>query len=62
MSNHTDADEWDSVDNERPEEAAVDGIARVESYEIENGVVFYDAKNPLAWLQASRTLLLSDQA
>jgi len=38
------------------------GTATVESYEIEDGVVFYDAENPLAWVETTRTLSLAEQA
>lgn len=33
----------------------------VESYETEDGVVFYDADNPLAWLKASHATPLGEQ-
>ncbi|ADB60384.1 hypothetical protein Htur_1498 [Haloterrigena turkmenica DSM 5511] len=39
-----------------------EGTATIESYEIEDGVVFYDAENPLAWVETSRTLTLSELA
>jgi hypothetical protein len=32
----------------------------VESYETEDGVVFYDAQNPLAWLKATNAESLGD--
>jgi len=32
----------------------------VESYETDDGVVFFDAQNPLAWVEASLTLRLSE--
>ena len=32
----------------------------VESYDTEDGVVFYDAQNPLAWLKATDVVSLSD--
>jgi hypothetical protein len=32
----------------------------VESYETDEGVVFYDARNPLAWMEASATVRLSE--
>ena len=57
MSDHTDADGWDSTDAERPEQTAVE---TVEAYDVDDGVVFYDAENPLAWLEARRTFHLSD--
>lgn len=36
------------------------GVATIESYETEDGVVFYDAQNPLAWVETDRTLSLED--
>jgi hypothetical protein len=32
----------------------------VESYDTEDGVVFYDAQNPLAWLKATDVVSLGD--
>jgi hypothetical protein len=37
-----------------------DGVETVESYETDEGVVFYDAENPLAWVEASAALPLSE--
>ncbi|ELY60220.1 hypothetical protein C491_02950 [Natronococcus amylolyticus DSM 10524] len=37
-----------------------EGTATIEAYEIEDGVVFYDAENPLAWVEANRTLTLEE--
>ncbi len=39
-----------------------DGTRTIESYETEDGVVFYDAENPLAWVETSQTLVLDDLA
>jgi len=39
-----------------------ESVASIESYETEDGVVFYDADNPLAWMEAGRTLPLDDFA
>lgn len=39
-----------------------DGTATIESYETDDGVVFYDAENPLAWVETSRTLVLEELA
>jgi hypothetical protein len=38
------------------------GFGRVESYEVEEGVVFFDAENPLAWVEATRPVSLSEVA
>jgi len=34
--------------------------AEVEAYEDDGNVVFFDAANPLAWVEASRTVRLAD--
>jgi hypothetical protein len=34
--------------------------AEVESYEDDGNVVIFDAANPLAWVEASRTVRLAD--
>ncbi|WP_306056901.1 DUF7331 family protein [Natronococcus wangiae] len=39
-----------------------EGTATIEAYETEDGVVFYDAENPLAWVETSRTLPLEELA
>ncbi len=43
-------------------ETELDGVTTIESYETEEGVVFYDAENPLAWVEATRTLSLEECA
>ncbi|NHN47578.1 hypothetical protein G9464_08210 [Halostella sp. JP-L12] len=57
MSDHASAPGEHSAD--LPEPAGVDSV---EAYETEEGVVFYDAENPLAWLETSQTLSLREQA
>jgi hypothetical protein len=51
----------DATDRSEPR-SEPDGTATIESYETEDGVVFYDAENPLAWVETSRTLTLEDLA
>lgn len=34
----------------------------VEAYETNNGTVLYEARNPLAWIESSRTVLLDEAA
>jgi hypothetical protein len=36
------------------------GLAEVESYDVDGGVVFYDPENPLAWVEAARTVTLTE--
>jgi len=39
-----------------------DGVATVEAYEVEDGVVLHDAANPLAWVEATVAVSLREQA
>lgn len=55
MSNPTRADRRDRSDDHDP---AVD----IETYEVDDGVVFFDAENPLAWVEASAAIRLKDVA
>ena len=43
----------------RPE-AEDEAVARVESYDDEDGVVLYDAQNPLAWIESKRAVRVQD--
>jgi hypothetical protein len=61
MSDHANhGDELDSAEAPLPD--TDDSEATIESYDTEDGVVFYDAQNPLAWLKASEPLTLEEQA
>jgi hypothetical protein len=53
--------EQDSA-GERPEPVVTDAVAATESYRTDEGVVFYDAENPLAWLQAAEVVDLEEVA
>lgn len=57
MSTHVDDTQWDRADA-----SELDGAATVESYEVDGGVVFYDADNPLAWVETTQAVTLSDLA
>ncbi|MFC4449534.1 MULTISPECIES: DUF7331 family protein [Halorussus] len=60
MSDHVNpSDELDRAEAALPEPD--DAEATVESYQTEDGVVFYDADNPLAWLKAGEPLTLNEQ-
>jgi hypothetical protein len=56
MTDHASAHDEQRTDLPEP-----DGVDSVEAYETEEGVVFYDAENPLAWLETSKTLSLREQ-
>ena len=36
------------------------GLGDVESYDVDGGVVFYDPQNPLAWVEATQTVTLTE--
>ncbi|MEF8825757.1 MAG: hypothetical protein V5A34_03805 [Halapricum sp.] len=38
----------------------ITGAETVESYEDEQDVVFYDAENPLAWIESDSAVVLAD--
>jgi len=54
MSDHVDPEEVTSA----PGPA---GTETVEAYETDDGVVLYDAENPLAWVEATESLTLREQ-
>ena len=41
-------------------DAQDEAVARVEAYDDDDGVVLYDAQNPLAWIEAKRTVRVQD--
>lgn len=49
----------DTADRSEPR-SDPEGTATIESYETEDGVVLYDAENPLAWVETSRAVSLSE--
>lgn len=60
MSDHANpGDELDRAEAVLPE--TDESEAAIESYETEDGVVFYDAQNPLAWLKAGKPVTLNEQ-
>ena len=58
VSDHAAAGQWDSATTgvSQPQ-----GTETVERYETDDGTVFFDAQNPLAWMEASVTLTLAEQ-
>lgn len=46
----------------RPEPALPSAVSSTEVYETDEGVVFYDAEYPLAWIQAAVTVALEEMA
>ena len=45
---------------ERSAPAVPEAVESTEVYETEEGTVFYDAQNPLAWLQSDVTMPLDE--
>lgn len=60
MSDHVESDRRAVGDAERGDTGADE--AAVEVYETEGNVVFFDAQNPLAWLEAGSTIPLREFA
>jgi hypothetical protein len=60
MSDHVTA--GDSEADRAALPASDDPREAVGAYDTADGVVFYDTENPLAWMQASRTVALEDMA
>jgi hypothetical protein len=58
MSDHAETDAERGIDRSHPTEET--GAETVEAYDTDDGVVFYDAENPLAWLQATHSARLDD--
>lgn len=55
-----------SADHERQDgtdddELALDAVESVETYETGEGTVFYDVRNPLAWVKTNYSVALPDQ-
>lgn len=50
--------------DDRPTEHSPDdpALSTIEAYETDGRTVFYDAENPFAWMDATRTLTLEELA
>ena len=57
MSTHV-----DDAQSGRPDAVEPASVATVESYEVDGGVVFCDAENPLAWVETTQAVPLSELA
>lgn len=57
----TSIDERSKPPDDGDEPALPAAVETTERYEIEDGTVFYDATNPLAWLETSHALWLTEQ-
>lgn len=50
-----------SADEGRPNQGHAE-VDSIEAYESDGKVVFYDARNPLAWVETTRAVSLQDLA
>ena len=51
------------ADDQREHSAAASepaGVATVESYEVDDGVVLFDAENPLAWVETTKAIPVTE--
>jgi hypothetical protein len=66
MTDSVDDERLDRADATRPNEADDDGAdggaTTVEAYEVDGGTVLYDSRNPLAWVESSVAVVLTDSA
>lgn len=61
MSNHATSGETDSTDERWADPGVPSAVQSTETYQTEEGTVFYDAQNPLAWLQTESAVRLNDR-
>ena len=54
--------ESDRANELRSDPALPEAVQTTETYETEEGTVFYDAQNPLAWVQTDVTVALKERA
>lgn len=62
MSDNLAADAADEVNEDRPAPDVPDAVETTETYRTDDGTVFYDADNPLAWIQTADTVTLEERA
>lgn len=60
MADH-DASRPSASSDERMEPTTEPGFETVESYEVDGGVVLYDAENPLAWVRTDAPIPLDQR-
>lgn len=61
MSNHASSGETDSADEPRSEPRLPEAVESTETYRTDEGTVFYDAQNPIAWVQTDSAVRLSER-
>ena len=52
----------DRANELRSDPALPEAVQTTETYETEEGTVFYDAQNPLAWVQSTDAVPITDAA
>ncbi len=62
MSNHASSEEADSAEELRSEPGLPDAVQSTETYRTDEGTVFYDSQNPLAWVQTDTTVSINEMA
>lgn len=58
MSHHAPDGESDSTDDVLSDPVLPEAVQTTETYQTDEGTVFYDAQNPLAWLQTDGAVRL----
>ena len=62
MSNHASNEEADSAEELRSEPGLPEAVQATETYQTDEGTVFYDSQNPLAWVQTDAAVTLQEVA
>jgi hypothetical protein len=62
MSHHESRGESDDAEIVCAEPGLPAAVQSTETYQTDEGTVFYDAQNPAAWLQAADPVRLADRA
>ena len=62
MTKQANADTVDREGDVRSEPALPAAVESTETYQTDDGTVFYDAENPLAWLQTADPVVLHEVA
>lgn len=60
MSTNANPNELDRVTDDRDGPAVPAVVEATESYQTDDGTVFYHAENPMAWIQATEPVRLAD--
>lgn len=60
MSDHAQGDTADRSDEGHSDPGQSQAVEATETYRTDDGTVFYDAENPLAWLQIDDPLSLRE--